>query len=104
VRLAPKAELQPHKAAFREIFGETLSDEFIDEMLTHLESTLAPGSWDHLEPGTLNAAIAIIASVKPQTELEALPPWCSDRYHGIRRSQISAGWPVRRLPGGPSGL
>jgi hypothetical protein len=72
VILAPKVELQAHKAAFRQVFGETLSDEFVDEMLTQLESALAPGPWDALDPGTLNAAIAIIASVKPQTELEAL--------------------------------
>ncbi len=72
VLLAPKAELQAHKAAFRELFGETLSDEFVDEMLTQLDSALAPGPWDVLERGTLNAAIAIVASVKPQTELEAL--------------------------------
>src|SRR5438034_4056277 len=72
VLLAPEAELQAHKAAFRKLFGDTLSDEFVDEMLTQLGSALAPGAWDQLEPGTLNAAIAIIASVKPQTELEAL--------------------------------
>jgi hypothetical protein len=72
VLLAPKAELQAHKAAFRELFGDTLSDEFVDEMLTQLDSVLAPGPWDVLEPGTLNAALAVIASVKPQTELEAL--------------------------------
>jgi hypothetical protein len=65
-------ELQEHKAAFRQVFGETLSDEFVDEMLTRLETALAPGPWDVLEAGTLNAAIALIASVKPQTELEAL--------------------------------
>jgi hypothetical protein len=70
--VAPQAELQAHKAAFREVFGDTLSDEFVDEMLTQLGSALAPGAWDQLEPATLNAAIAIIASVKPQTELEAL--------------------------------
>jgi hypothetical protein len=72
VHLAPKAQLQAHKAAFREVFGNTLSDEFVDEMLTQLVSSLAPSHWDQLEPATLNAAIAIIASVKPQTELEAL--------------------------------
>jgi hypothetical protein len=72
VILAPKAELQAHKAAFREVFGETRSDEFVDEMLTRLVTALAPGPWDVLEAGTLNAAIALIASVKPQTELEAL--------------------------------
>jgi hypothetical protein len=72
VILAPKAELQEHKAAFRQVFGETLSDEFVDEMLTRLVTALAPGPWDVLEAATLNAAIALIASVKPQTELEAL--------------------------------
>jgi hypothetical protein len=69
---AAKAELQAHKAEFREVFGETLSDEFVDEMLTQLGSALAPGPWDALEPATLNAAIALIASIKPHTELEAL--------------------------------
>src|SRR5438105_1045588 len=43
---APRAELQAHKAAFRELFGDTLSDEFVDEMLTRLDWTLAPGPWD----------------------------------------------------------
>src|SRR3954470_2844286 len=65
VILAPKAELQKHKAAFRQVFGETLSDEFVDEMLTQLVSALAPGAWDVLEAANLNAAIALIASVKP---------------------------------------
>jgi hypothetical protein len=72
VLLAPKAELQAHKAAFREVFGKTLSEEFVDEMLTRLDSVLTPSAWESLESGTLNAAIAIIASLKPQTELEAL--------------------------------
>ena len=47
--LAPKAELQEHKAAFREVFGETHSDEFLDEMLTQLGSALAPGPFDRPE-------------------------------------------------------
>jgi hypothetical protein len=72
VILAPKAELQKHKAALREVFGETLSDEFVDEMLTQLLSALASNPFEELEAATLNAAIALIASVKPQTELEAL--------------------------------
>jgi hypothetical protein len=41
-------------------------------MLTQLDWALAPGPWDQLEAGTVNAAIAIIDSVKPHTELEAL--------------------------------
>src|SRR5262245_15758625 len=54
VLVAPKAELQAHKAAFREVFGNTLSDDFVDEMLTQLVSSLAPSHWDQLEPATLN--------------------------------------------------
>ena len=42
VILAPKAELQEHKAAFRQVFGETLSDEFVDEMLTRLVTVILP--------------------------------------------------------------
>jgi hypothetical protein len=72
VVVAPTAELEQHKAAFRGVFGETLSDEFVDVMLTQLISALRPGPFDVLEEATLNAAIALIASVKPQSELEAL--------------------------------
>jgi hypothetical protein len=72
VCVAPEAELQEHKAAFRDVFGETLSDEFVDVMLTQLMAALRPGPFDVLEEATLNAAIALIASVKPQSEIEAL--------------------------------
>jgi hypothetical protein len=41
-------------------------------MLTQLVSALRPGPHDVLEEATLNAAIAMVASVKPQSELEAL--------------------------------
>jgi hypothetical protein len=61
-----------HKAALRSVFGDTLSDEFVEVMLTQLVSALSPGPWDVLEEATLNAAIALIASIKPQSELEAL--------------------------------
>jgi hypothetical protein len=70
--VAPEAELQQHKANFREVFGETLSDEFVDVMLTQLISALRPGPFGVLDQATLNAAIALIASVRPQSELEAL--------------------------------
>jgi hypothetical protein len=65
-------ELEEQKAAFRDVFGETLSDEFVDVMLTQLVSALRPGPFDVLEEATLNAAIALVASVKPESELEAL--------------------------------
>ncbi|MEA2969206.1 MAG: hypothetical protein QOE78_2467 [Alphaproteobacteria bacterium] len=51
---------------------ETLSDEFVDAMLTQLVAALLPVPFDVLEEATLNAAIAVIAAVKPQSELEAL--------------------------------
>ena len=70
VVLPPTAE--PEKAAFRDVFGETLSDEFVDAMLTQLVQALRPGPYDLLEEANFNAAIALIASVKPQNELEAL--------------------------------
>jgi hypothetical protein len=63
VVLAP-AELEEHKAALRNVFGETLSDEFVDVMLTQLVSALRPGPHDVLEEATLNAGIALVASVK----------------------------------------
>jgi hypothetical protein len=69
--LAP-AEKGAHKAALRKVFGATLSDEFVDVMLTQLVAALRPGPFDVLDEATLNAAIAVIASVKPPSELEAL--------------------------------
>jgi hypothetical protein len=68
--VAPTSELE--KATLRDVFGETLSDEFVDVMLTQLVSALRPGPDDVLEEATLNAAIAVVASLKPQSELEAL--------------------------------
>jgi hypothetical protein len=70
--VAPTPALQDHKAALRGVFGETLSDEFVDVMVTQLINMLAPGPFDVLEEATLNAAIAVIASIRPQSELEAL--------------------------------
>jgi hypothetical protein len=72
VLVAPTAELEEHRAALRAVFGETLSDEFVDVMLTQLVSALRPGPSDMLDEASFNAAIALVASVKPQSELEAL--------------------------------
>src|SRR5687768_2503904 len=44
------------KAALRRVFGETLSDEFVNAMLTQLISALGPGPHDVLDEQTLNAA------------------------------------------------
>jgi hypothetical protein len=70
--VAPTPDLEAHRAALRQAFGNTLSDEFADVMLGKLVSGLRPGPYDHLDEATLNAAIAVISSIKPQTELGAL--------------------------------
>jgi hypothetical protein len=70
--VTPTIGLEEHKAALRQVFGETLSDEFVDVMLTKLVSVLRPGRLQVLDEATLNAAIALIASVQPRSELEAV--------------------------------
>jgi hypothetical protein len=54
--LAPTTDLEEHRTALRRVFGETLSDEFVDVMLSKLLSVLRPGPFDQLDEGTLNAA------------------------------------------------
>jgi hypothetical protein len=70
--VAPTPDLEAHRAALREAFGNTLSDEFAEFMLGKLITALRPGPFDHLDEATLNAAIAIISSINPQTEFAAL--------------------------------
>jgi len=69
---APTIDTNAHRSELREAFGETLSDQFVEVMLGKLISGLRPNPFDVLEEATLNAAIAVIASVKTTTELEAL--------------------------------
>jgi hypothetical protein len=49
-----------------------LSDEFVDVILGKLVEALRPGLYDQLEEATLNAALAIIDSMQPRSELQAL--------------------------------
>ena len=70
--VAPTGDLESHRAALRQAFGNTLSDEFAEVMLGKLLTVLRPGPYDTLDEATLNAAIALIASVNPQTEIAAL--------------------------------
>ena len=70
--LAPTADLEAHQMALRQAFGNTLSDEFVEVLLGKLMTALRPGPFDHLEEAPLNAAIALVASINPQTELDAL--------------------------------
>jgi hypothetical protein len=69
--LAPTPDLEAHRAALRQAFGNTLSDEFAEVMLGKLITALRPGPFDYLDEATLNAAIAIISSINPQTEFAA---------------------------------
>jgi len=70
--VAPTPDLEAHRGALRQAFGNTLSDEFVEVMLGKLITALRPGPFDRLDEATLNAAIAVIASMEPQTELQAL--------------------------------
>ena len=49
-----------------------MSDEFVDVMLGKVVEALKPTPWDQLEETTLNAALAILASLYCRSELEAL--------------------------------
>ncbi len=69
---APTSDTEAHRADLREAFGETLSDQFVQTMMGKLISGLWPNPFDVLEEATLNAAIAVITSVKTTSELEAL--------------------------------
>jgi hypothetical protein len=70
--VAPTPDLEAHREALRLAFGNTLSDEFAEFMLGKLITALRHGPFDHLDEATLNAAIAIISSINPQTEFAAL--------------------------------
>jgi hypothetical protein len=49
-----------------------MSDEFTDVLLGKLVEALRPSPHDQLEEATLNAGLAIITSMQPRSELEAL--------------------------------
>lgn len=68
---APTSDTDAHRAELREAFGATLSDQFVETMMGKLISGLRPNPFDVLEEATLNASIAVIASFKPASELEA---------------------------------
>ena len=70
--LAPTPDLDAHRARLREAFGDTLSDEFVDVMLGKLIEALRPNQSDQLDEPTLNAGLALINSIQPRSELEAL--------------------------------
>jgi hypothetical protein len=68
---APTADLESHRAMLRTTFG-TLSEEFADSMMGKIISGLRPNAYDILGEATLNAALATVASLRPESEIEAL--------------------------------
>ena len=68
----PMVDLESLRARLREVFGNTLSDEFTQVMMRKLIDALAPSPHDELKEATLNAGLALISSMRPQSELEAL--------------------------------
>jgi hypothetical protein len=70
--LAPTADLEGHRARLREAFGNTMSDEFVEVILGKLVEALRPSPFDQLDEPTLNAGLALIHSIQPRSEMEAL--------------------------------
>jgi hypothetical protein len=68
---APTGDLEGHRAALRSVFG-TVSEDFSQTMFGKLVALLRPNPFEDLDEATLNAAIALVASMHPQSELEAL--------------------------------
>ncbi|OIQ72120.1 hypothetical protein GALL_462540 [mine drainage metagenome] len=68
---APTTDLDTHRAMLRTTFG-TFSEEFADTMMGKVISGLRPNAYDLLEEATLNAALATVASLRPDSEIEAL--------------------------------
>jgi hypothetical protein len=68
----PGVDLEDLRARLREAFGDTASDEFVHVMMRKLIDALAPSPHDELKEATLNAGLALINSMRPASELEAL--------------------------------
>ncbi len=68
---APTTDLDAHRAMLRTTFG-TFSEEFADTMMGKLISGLRPNAFDILGEATLNAALATVSSLRPESEIDAL--------------------------------
>jgi hypothetical protein len=68
----PGVDVESLRKGLREAFGNTASDQFVQVMMRRLIDALAPSPHDNLDETTLNAGLAIISSMQPQSELEAL--------------------------------
>jgi hypothetical protein len=70
--VAPTTDPEKHRKCLRETFGNTMSDEVVDVLLGKLIEGLRPSPFSSLEEATLNAALAVVDSLHPQSEHEAL--------------------------------
>jgi len=70
--VAATTDLEKHRNSLRETFGNTMSDEFVDVLLGKLIEGLRPSPHGSLEEATLNGALAVVDSLQPQSEHEAL--------------------------------
>lgn len=90
--LAPTNDLEGHRARLRETFGNTLSYEFVEVMLGKLVEALKPNPFDELREETLNAALAMLHSMRCRSEVQAMlgveivaTSWAAMRF--LRQSQ-----------------
>lgn len=72
VLYADGPDLDAHRAELRAAFGQTASDQFVEVMMGKLVAGMRPNPFDTLPEATLNAAIAMISSLKPASEFQAL--------------------------------
>jgi hypothetical protein len=88
---APTSDTDAHRNELRKAFGETLSDQFVETMMGKLISGLRPNPFDILEEATLNAALAVIASYNPTSELDAFLMTQSviAGFSGLRMMELS---------------
>jgi len=67
-----------------------MSDEFVEVILGKLIEALRPSPFDQLEEPTLNAALAIIASMQPQSVPMRRAVIVDEGDHGLNRQSSSA--------------
>jgi hypothetical protein len=88
----------------RATFG-TLSEEFAATMVGKLISGLRPNPYDLLGETTLNAALATVASLRPESEIDAL--MCVEiviaGFSALRMLELSQRQPHASRPNGTGG-
>jgi hypothetical protein len=98
--VAPTPDLESHRKRLREAFGNTMSDEFVEVLLGKLLEALRPAALESLEEPMVNAALAIIDSMCPQSELEALlaVQIIAAGFSGLRLLRADRRAPVPSMP------